>query len=108
MKRGDLITIAVQGDFGKPRPAVVIQNDLANATPRVLVCPLTSMASDMSALRFAIAPSVQNGLRERSFVMLSNIIAAPRSKCGRVFGSLTHDQMLQINERLVFVLGLAR
>jgi mRNA interferase MazF len=107
MKRGDLITIAVQGDFGKPRPAVVVQSDLANVTPRVLVCPLTSTTSDMSALRFAIAPTVPNGLRERSFVMLSNIIAAPRSKCGPVIGSLTRDQMLDINERLAFILGLA-
>jgi mRNA interferase MazF len=28
MKRGDFVTIALQGDFGKPRPALVIQSDL--------------------------------------------------------------------------------
>lgn len=27
MKRGDIITVALSGDYGKPRPAVVVQND---------------------------------------------------------------------------------
>lgn len=27
MKRGDLVTVATSGDYGKPRPALVIQSD---------------------------------------------------------------------------------
>jgi len=108
MKRGDLITIAVQGSFGKPRPAVVIQNDLISDTANVLVCPLTSTQGPFVMLRLAVQPSAHNNLRKTSFVMLSNIVAAPREKCGAVMGTLTADQMADIDIRLAFILGLAR
>lgn len=108
MKRGDLITIAVQGSFGKPRPAVVIQNDIISDTANVLVCPLTSTQGPFVMLRLAVQPSAHNNLRKTSFVMLSNIVAAPREKCGAVIGTLTTDQMADIDIRLAFILGLAR
>jgi mRNA interferase MazF len=108
MRRGDLITIAVQGSFGKPRPAVVIQNDVISDTANVLVCPLTSMQGPFVMLRLAVQPSVKNNLLRTSFVMLSNIVAAPREKCGPVIGALTTDQMADIDIRLAFILGLAR
>ena len=106
MKRGDLVTIALQGDFGKPRPALVVQNDEIGDTRNVLVCPLTSMGGPYLVLRFGIEPSESNGLRQTSFVMLSNIVAAPRAKCGAVIGQLSADQMAAIDARLAFVLGL--
>ncbi|HEY5793878.1 MAG TPA: type II toxin-antitoxin system PemK/MazF family toxin [Bosea sp. (in: a-proteobacteria)] len=107
MKRGDLITIAVQGSFGKPRPAVVIQNDVVSDTANVLVCPLTSTQGPFVMLRLAVQPSATNNLRRTSFVMLSNIVAAPREKCGPVIGSLSSDQMADVDIRLAFILGLA-
>jgi mRNA interferase MazF len=106
MKRGDLVTIALQGDFGKPRPALVVQNDEIDDTRNVLVCPLTSTAGPYLMLRFGVEPSESNGLRQTSFVMLSNIVAAPRAKCGAVIGQLTTEQMTAIDARLAFVLGL--
>ena len=42
MKRGDLVTIAGQGDFGKPRPALVVQSDLYANHPTVTVLALSS------------------------------------------------------------------
>ena len=42
MKRGDLVTVALQGDLGKPRPALVIQSDLFEAHPSVTILPVTS------------------------------------------------------------------
>ena len=32
IKRGDIVTCALSGDYGKPRPAVVVQSDLFNKT----------------------------------------------------------------------------
>ncbi len=107
MKRGDLVTIAVQGEFGKPRPAVVVQNDGVSGTLKVLVCPLTSTGPFM-ALRIQIEPDSRNGLRHPSAVMIGNIIAVTRAKCGPVIGALTSDQMSEIDIRLAFVLGLVR
>ncbi|AMJ59204.1 type II toxin-antitoxin system PemK/MazF family toxin [Bosea sp. PAMC 26642] len=107
MKRGDLVTIAIQGDFGKPRPALVVQNNKVDATPKVLVCPLTRNKSPAPSLRLVVAPTPANGLREISAVMVSSVIAVPREKCGAVIGSLTPEQMQEIDTRLAFILGLA-
>ncbi|PZN97274.1 MAG: growth inhibitor PemK [Hyphomicrobiales bacterium] len=107
MKRGDVVTVAMQCDFGKPRPAVVIQTDALRGTRHVIVCPLTSSGADLPAMRYAIPPTAENGLRAASHVMLNNVATVSRAKCGAVVGSLTTDQTLAINERLAFVLGLA-
>ena len=107
MKRGDLITIAIQGDFGKPRPALVVQNDRVDSTPKVLVCPLTRNTSPAPSLRLAVGSTPANGLREVSSIMVSSVIAVPRERCGTVIGSLTPEQMQEIDIRLAFVLGLA-
>ncbi len=108
MRRGDLVTIAVQGDFGKPRPAVIVQNDMVSGTNNVLVCPLTTAQGPFETLRVAIPPAPGNGLRSESFAMITNVVAAPRSKCGTVIGRLTDDEMAAIDARLAFVFGLAR
>lgn len=108
MKRGDLVTIAVQGSFGKPRPALVIQNDLIDETRNVLVCPLTSSEAPVLRLRYSVSPTLENGLRVESRVMLTNIIAVPRDKCGSKIGSLTPGQIAEIDLLLAFVVGLTR
>jgi mRNA interferase MazF len=107
MRRGDIVTVAMQGDFGKPRPAVVIQTNALINTRHVIVCPLTSSGSDLPAMRYPIEANPENGLRADSLVMLNNVATVSRDKCGGVLGSLTTEQMLAINERLAFVLGLA-
>lgn len=35
MLRGDLVTVALSGDYGKPRPALVIQADAFAGHPSV-------------------------------------------------------------------------
>lgn len=107
MKRGDIVTVALQGDFGKPRPALVVQNDEVAGTRSVLLCPLTS-SGPFQTLRFPISPTAANGLRVSSAVMIGNLVAASREKCGDVIGSLTPEQMAEIDIRLAFVLGLGR
>ncbi|MDP3258096.1 MAG: type II toxin-antitoxin system PemK/MazF family toxin [Bosea sp. (in: a-proteobacteria)] len=106
MKRGDVVTVAMQGDFGKPRPAVVIQTDALLGTRHVIVCPLTSSRVDLPAVRYPVKSTAENGLRIDSQVMLNNVATVSRAKCGPVVGALTAEQMLAINERLAFVLGL--
>ncbi len=52
MRRGDVVLVAVPGDYGKPRPAVVIQTDLANEThASFVVCPMTSYIQDAPLFR---------------------------------------------------------
>ena len=47
MRRGDLVIVAASGDYGKPRPAVVVQTDAVPAThTSVVICQMTSEAVD--------------------------------------------------------------
>jgi mRNA interferase MazF len=73
LKRGDVITVAAPGDFGKPRPAVVVQSDWLNSNSSVLVAPFTSALADAPLYRLAVEPSEANGLKLPSQVMVDKI-----------------------------------
>ncbi|MFU2485966.1 type II toxin-antitoxin system PemK/MazF family toxin [Thauera sp. WH-1] len=105
--RGDLITVALQGDYGKPRPAVVIQSDLFDEHPSVTLLPLTSDLRDTPLFRITIEPSPENGLRQRSQVMVDKIHTVPRAKLGPSLGRLSDDEQIAVNRSLMLFLGLA-
>ena len=105
--RGDLITVALQGDFGKPRPAVVIQSDLFDEHPSVTLLPLTSDLRDTPLFRITIEPSPENGLRQRSQIMVDKIHTVPRVKIGPSLGRLSDDEQIAVNRSLMLFLGLA-
>lgn len=107
MKRGDLVTVAVAGDYGKPRPAVVIQSDWLGETDSVLVCLLTSTLRDAPLYRLTLNPSADNGLQETSQIMLDKITAVRRDKCGKVIGCLDDEAKLTLNRSLLLVVGIA-
>ena len=47
LRRGDVVTVAASGDFGKPRPAVVVQSDaFPPEHASVVVCQMTSALAD--------------------------------------------------------------
>ena len=62
MRRGDLVTVALQGDLGKPRPALVVQCDLFDEHPPVTVLPVTSEQVDAPLFRLTLLPDAGNGL----------------------------------------------
>jgi mRNA interferase MazF len=107
MKRGDLVTVSAQGDYGKPRPAVVIQSDALNAADSVLVALLTSAVADTPLYRLTVEPAAENGLRTVSQVMVDKVMAYPRAKCGPVIGHLSIADMLVLNNMLSVMIGLA-
>ncbi|WP_348524792.1 type II toxin-antitoxin system PemK/MazF family toxin, partial [Paracoccus marinaquae] len=61
MRRGDLVTVALQGDYGKPRPALIIQADQFSDLGSVVILPVTSTMVDAPLLRLTVAPSPENG-----------------------------------------------
>lgn len=89
MKRGDLVTVSVKGDDGKPRPDVVIQSDAFDAADSVLVALLTSTIADAPLYRLTLEPAPGNGLKAVSQVMVDKVLAYPRAKCGPVIGRLS-------------------
>lgn len=107
MKRGDLVTVALAGHYGKPRPALIIQSDLFDVHPSVTVLPITSELRDAPLFRITIEPSKENGLRAPSQIMVDKAHTVPREKLGDPFGKLSDELMLAVNRALAVFLGFA-
>lgn len=108
MMRGDLVTIATQGDFGKPRPALVIQADPFNALSSITVLPVTSTLVDAPLLRVTVEPTPENGLHKRSQVMVDKIVTVRRDKIGQVIGRIDATTLTTIERCLAVFLGIAK
>jgi mRNA interferase MazF len=106
--RGDFVTIAVQGDFGKPRPALVIQADLFSDHSSITVLPLTSDLVDAPLLRVTVQPTEYNGLQKSSQVMVDKAMTIRREKMGPPFGRIDLDTLVEIERRLALFVGIAK
>lgn len=108
MTRGDLVTIAVQGDYGKPRPALVIQASQFDEHPSVTILPITSSLVAAPLLRITVQPSAENGLQKPSQVMVDKTMTVPREKVGPVFGRIDADVLVEVDRCLAVFLGIAK
>lgn len=108
MKRGDLVAIAMQGDFGKPRPALVMQADLFNEHSTVTVLPITSTLVAAPLLRVSVTPNASNGLRKPSQVMVDKAMTVRRDKVGPRFGRIDPDALVEVERCLAVFLGIAK
>ncbi len=108
MRRGDVVTVAVNGDFGRPRPAVVVQTDALPAEhASVIVCQMISEFNEAPDFRVTVDPTDQNGLRVRSQVMADKPVTIRRERTGRQIGHLEDKDITRLNVALAFVMGLA-
>lgn len=106
LRRGDIVTVSAPGDYGKPRPAVVIQSDRLAETDSVLLCLLTSALADAPYYRVGVDPGPATGLRQVSQVMVDKIVTMKRTTCGGPIGRLDQATMLVLNRTLALVIGL--
>jgi mRNA interferase MazF len=108
LKRGDIVPVAWSGDYGKPRPAVVIQADRLTESEidSVLVCQITSDLQPASIRRITVIPTPENGLRKPSQIMAEKIFAAKRMKCGAVMGAMDDASMDALGDAVMFAVGL--
>jgi len=108
VRRGDIVTVAATGDYGKPRPAVVVQS---NAFPEthasVVICQMTSIIADAPDFRVTIEPSSGNGLRAASQIMADKPTTIRRERIGSRIGQLGTSDLTRLNVALAFCLGLA-
>lgn len=108
MRRGDVVTVAAAGDYGEPRPAVIVQTDAFPAThASVVVCQMTSDCSDAPDFRVTVDPTGTNGLRVKSQVMADGPVTIRRERVGRRIGQLDDQDIARLNVALAFVMGLA-
>ncbi|GBQ07889.1 type II toxin-antitoxin system PemK/MazF family toxin [Saccharibacter floricola] len=107
MKRGDLVTVALQGDLGKPRPALIVQADYYCDTTSVVILPVTSTLSNAPLLRLIVQPNQENGLHKPSDIMIDKPSTVSRNKIGPSFGRLSDVQMMKVSRLLAVFMGIA-
>ena len=108
MRRGELVSVALQGDLGKPRPALVIQSDLFNEEhPSVTLLPVSGEIRSAPLFRITVEPSAVNGLKKVSQVMVDKQVSVKRDRIGKPFGRLEDEAMLRVNRALAVWIGLA-
>ncbi|MBW7902892.1 MAG: type II toxin-antitoxin system PemK/MazF family toxin [Rhodocyclaceae bacterium] len=108
MTRGDFVTIAMPGDFGKPRPALVIQANQFDGHTSVTVLPVTSTLVAAPLLRVTVQPDAGNGLRKPSQVMVDKAMTIRRDKIGQAFGHVDANTLVEIERCLAVFLGIAK
>ena len=101
------MTVALQGDYGKPRPALVVQADQFADLRSVVILPITSTTVDAPLLRLTLEPSPENGLRESSQIMLDKPMTVRTDKVSPAFGRLDAATMVSVSRSLALFLGVA-
>ena len=106
MRRGEIWTVSASGYAGKPRPAVIIQDDLFEATASVTICALTTDPTDAPILRVPVTPDEENGLSRQSRVMIDKVTTVPRARVGTRIGRLSGDDLTRVDRAILVFLGL--
>jgi mRNA interferase MazF len=106
MRRSEIWTVSGGPNYvGKPRPAVIIQDDRFD-TDSVTICPFTTDPIDAPLFRLEIEPSRGNGLRDVSRLMVDKITTVSRSKLGDAIGVLDDADVVRLNRAIVVFLGM--
>ena len=100
MQRGDVVWVTldpvVGSEVGKRRPAVVVQNELANLTsPTVTVVPLSSSVRRVYPFQVMI-PAAESGLPRPSKALCEQIRTLSRQRIGPTLGTLPLGRMSEI------------
>ncbi len=107
MNRGEVWTVSGSGYAGKPRPAVIVQDDRFDVTASVTICVFTTDTAEAPLFRLAIEPDDRNGLRATSRLMVDKITTVSRQRVGERIGRLSAPEMVHLNRAIAVFLGLA-
>jgi mRNA interferase MazF len=108
VKRGEIWSVAGGGAYaGKPRPAVILQDDRFDLTDSVTVCAFTTDPTDAPLFRFVVEPSAGNVRRTACRLMVDKITTVPKAKLGRHIGRLADEDIVRLNRAILVFLGVA-
>ena len=108
MRRGEIWTVARGADYaGKPRPAVVVQDDSFDATASVTICAFTTDPTEAPLFRLPVDPTDENGLSSPCSLMVDKLTTLPKRKVGSRVGRLGDEDMVRLNRAIMVFLGLA-
>jgi mRNA interferase MazF len=107
VKRGDFVTAAFSGDYGKPRPALVVQSNAFMSHPSIILCPLTTtLRDDTDEFRITVYPASQNGLWKPSQIAIDKMTVLPCDRLGEVIGQADEELMLHVNRAIAIFLAI--
>ena len=108
MTRGEIWTVSGGTDYaGKPRPAVIIQDDRFDATASITVCAFTTDPTEAPLFRLPVEPTEKNGLRGSCRLMVDKITTVSKAKFGSHVGRLDEEDIVRLNRAILVLLGLA-
>lgn len=106
MKRGEISTVSGGGYAGKPRPAVVAQDERFDATLSATICALTTDETEAPLFRLVVQPSERDGLRVVSRLIVNQLTTLPKERLGERIGRLDDEDMVRLNSAILVFLGL--
>ena len=107
MRRAEIWTVSGGPDYsGKPRPAVILQDDRFD-TDSITLCPFTTDPTDAPLFRLVVEATPSTGLSATSRLMVDKITTVRRSKLGERIGELDDADILRLNRAVVTFLGIA-
>jgi len=108
VRRGDVWTVSGGKDYtGKPRPVVIVQDDIFDATDSITVCAFTTDETEAPLFRLPVEPNERNGLHVACRLMVDKITTVPKSKVGARVGRLNDGDILRLDQAMLVFLGLA-
>lgn len=108
MRRGEIWTVAGGGGYtGKPRPAVIVQDDSFDSTGSITICAFTTDETEAPLIRIAVEPNESNGLRAPCALMADKITTVPKSRLDARIGALDDEDIARLNRVMLVFLGLA-
>ncbi len=109
--RGEVYLVSfdptVGSEIRKTRPAVIIQNDIANRhSPVTIVAAITSHKERHQHPTDVFVPKDEAGLTADSFILLNQIRTIDRRRLIKRFGIVSPKTMKAINTALEISIGL--
>jgi mRNA interferase MazF len=107
LTRGELVIVSLPGDYGKPRPAVILENDaLEGRLDSYVIALLTTFDEGARVLRVVVEPTPENNLRKQSRVMVDKLYAIPSHRMHQRIGKLDAETMRGVDRALLILLNL--
>ena len=107
MQRGDFVLVAVAGDYGEPRPALIVQSNLFFFFSSVTLCPLTSeLRDDAPLLRIFVEPNETNGILKPSQIAVDRFTTVSTSRLRDIIGRADDALMLQVTRAMAVFLAI--
>jgi mRNA interferase MazF len=108
LRRGDIVVCSPPGEYGKPRPAVILQADILLAVrDSVTLCLVTSTPVEAPLFRVAIEAGHRSGIDRPSFAMADKLMTVSKGRVTQRLGRLSKNELGVLEIAVSRWLGLA-